>query len=361
MIAWLCHGKKTPARDPRAREMDMSLDHRGLERVETFSRRCAPAAVRLGFTLVELLVVIAIVGLLVGILLPAVQSARESARRTQCTNYLKQLGTGFHLFHDARRQFPSAYESTPGGAFGAADAATRDAGPGWAWGMQLLPYLEEQSLHGQFRRDLPCWHVANAEPAARQLSVFLCPSATDSDLPFDVKDQNGAKLARFGRSCYVASVGQEEPWGFTMDDYSQIADGPLYRNSRTRAKDVTDGLSNTVFLGEHHPVLSSKTWVGVVPGAAVCPTDRFAFSSCDRAATLVQVHSGPASDEVPPVIHPPNSPLCHVCQMYAEHPGGSNVMLGDGSVRFIDEMINQLVWAAMASRAKGEIFDSGAL
>ena len=104
-------------------------------------------------------------------------------------------------------------------------------------------------------------------------------------------------------------------------------------------------------------MLSSKTWVGVVPGANVCPTIEFAFSACDYAATLVQVHSGPAATEIPPAIHPPNSPLCHVCQMYAEHPGGANVLLGDGSVQFVDEMIDQLVWAAMSSCAKGEIFD----
>ena len=133
-----------------------------------------------------------------------------------------------------------------------------------------------------------------------------------------------------------------------------MADGPLYRNSTTTTSDVTDGLSNTVFLGEHHPVLSSKTWVGVVPGASVCPTPRFAFSDCDHAATLVQVHSGPASDEIPSVIHPPNSPLCHVCQMYSDHPPGCHVLLGDGSVRFVSEFINQLTWAALSSRAMGE-------
>ena len=168
-------------------------------------------------------------------------------------------------------------------------------------------------------------------------------------------NESGQTLAKFARSHYVCNVGQEEPWGFTIDDYSEIADGPLYRNSPTSAADIRDGLSNTVFLGEHHPILSSKTWVGVVPGAAVCPTSRFAFSSCDHAATLVNVHSGPASDETPMVIHPPNSPVCHVCQMYAEHPGGCHVLLGDGSVRFVSEYINQLTWAALSSRAQGDI------
>ncbi|HTN76607.1 MAG TPA: DUF1559 domain-containing protein, partial [Pirellulaceae bacterium] len=199
------------------------------------------------------------------------------------------------------------------------------------------------------------WDSVNAAPALTTLTFHLCPSASGDKQAFAVINGSGTSLAKFGRSHYVANVGQEEPWGVTADDYSSIADGPLYRNSTTNAGDVRDGLSNTVFLGEHHAVLSSKTWVGVVPGATVCATPRFAFSACDHAATLVNVHSGPASGEVPHVIHPPNSPLCHVCQMYAEHPGGCNVLLGDGSVRFVSEYVNQVTWAALSSRALGEV------
>ena len=311
------------------------------------------------FTLVELLVVISMIGILIGMLLPAIQMARESARRAQCGNNLKQQGLAFHLFHEVHKRFPPAYEShpQPGDPYGPPDPVTRDSAPGWAWGMLISPFLEEQSLLDQFQRKLPCWHEENAPAARTRINTFLCPSATGTDEPFDVRDESGAVLATFGLSCYVANVGQEEPWGMTVDDYRGIADGPLYRNSRTRIANVTDGLSKTVFLGEHHPILSSKTWVGVVPGASVCPTERFAFSECDHAATLVQAHSGPSGDEVPPAIHPPNSPLCHVCQMYAEHPGGCNVMLGDGSVRFISEFINQLTWAALSSSAKGELIE----
>ena len=107
-----------------------------------------------GFTLVELLVVIAVIGMLVAMLLPAVQSAREAARRGDCTNRLRQQGLAFHLFHDAQKRFPSAYESTllPGDPFGSADPTTRDRGPGWAWGSQILPYLEEQALHDTLDR-----------------------------------------------------------------------------------------------------------------------------------------------------------------------------------------------------------------
>lgn len=310
-----------------------------------------------GFTLVELLVAIAIIGVLIAILLPAVQAAREAARRAECANNLKQIGLAMHLYHDSLGSFPSAYVSQTGGGGvqGEPDPDTRDAGPGWAWGMLILPYAEQQTVQFTFNQNLPCWAPENAGAAQAQISLYLCPSASGEQEAFEVLDDEGSVLARFGRSHYVANVGQEEPWGQARDTYLGLVDGPLYRNSGTRAVDVTDGLSNTVFLGEHHSVLSNKTWVGVVPGASVCPSEEFAFSTCDAAATLVQVHSGPAGSEDPPAIHPPNSPLCHVCQMYAQHPGGCNVMLGDGSVRFVSDYISQPTWAALSSRALGDL------
>jgi prepilin-type N-terminal cleavage/methylation domain-containing protein/prepilin-type processing-associated H-X9-DG protein len=312
------------------------------------------------FTLIELLVVIAIIGVLVSLLLPAVQTAREAARRMSCTNNLKQAGLALHQYHDALGRFPSAYVADTRRS--GRDPVTYDGPPGVAWGALLLPYLEQGATLQQFNLNLPCWHASNATAAAQKLKVFLCPSATGNLTgTFDVKDSGSRVLATFARSNYVANSGQEEPWGLTLEDYAEVADGPLYRNSRTRIADVTDGLSQTVFIGEHSSVLSNKTWVGVVPGAAVCPNNpaRFPISECDHAATLVNVHSGPASDEVDPVtgfapIHPPNSPLCHVCQMYAEHPSGANVLFGDGSVRFISMFIHQPTWAALSSRSEGD-------
>jgi prepilin-type N-terminal cleavage/methylation domain-containing protein len=200
-----------------------------------------------GFTLVELLVVIAIIGILVALLLPAVQAARESARRTQCTNNLVQLGVAFHNYHDTHGVFPPSYVSQPGGGGlnGAPDPATRDAGPGWAWGTLLLPYLEKAPLHDRFDFSRPCWDPANAEPARATLDEFLCPSATGpTEQPFPVVSNSGTTLATFARSCYVANAGQNEPWLRTVDSYEGIADGPLYRNSGTRSADVTDGLSS---------------------------------------------------------------------------------------------------------------------
>lgn len=315
---------------------------------------------RRGFTLIELLVVIAIIGVLVGLLLPAVQQAREAARRSQCINHLKQLGLALHNYHDAYRVFPAAYLADTVTA--ARDPATFDGPNGFAWGTMLLPALDQAPLYNQFDTARPCWDAVNANPARTRLAVFICPTATRSEGLTQVRNGAGTTLAQFARSTYVVNAGQEEPWGFTQTDLSNRADGPFFRNSRTRTADVVDGLSNTVFVGEHSSILSSKTWVGVVPGAEVCTNDpaRFPITQCDRAATLVNVHSGPASGEIDPVtgfapVHPPNSPLCHVCQMYAEHAGGANVLLGDGSVRFISQFVHQPTWAALSSIRQGEV------
>lgn len=310
-----------------------------------------------GFTLVELLVVIAIIGILVALLLPAIQASREAARRTECANNLKQIGIAFGNYHDSYRRFPPSYVIQPGGGgvHGTPDPTTRDAGPGWGWGALLLPYLEQRTVHDELNFNVPCWDAANQKAVQTKLDDYLCPSATGADRPFDVKDINGSTLATFARSCYVANVGQEEPWGYTLDSYDAVADGPLYRNSTTSAAAVLDGLSTTVFVGEHHPRLSDKTWVGVVAGALLHPTPQFGFAPIEPAAVLVNAHSGPSSFETPPTIHPPNSHLAHVCGMYADHPTGCNALMGDGSVHLISEDIHQPTWAALCSKAEGDI------
>ncbi len=312
-----------------------------------------------GFTLVELLVVISIIGVLVGLLLPAVQSAREAARRTQSQNNLKQMGLALLNYESALRTFPSGYVSSIGGP--TMNAASLDAAPGWAWGTLLLPYMEQSALYNQLDIALPCWHSKNAAIVKTRVSGFLNPGAANFDGDTIVTDESGSTLARFGRSHYVGNCGQDEPWGYAppVQDWRRLARGPLYRNSRVRIAEVTDGLSNTVFVGEH-ATISDKTWVGVVPGSFSCPRDphRFPFTECDQGATYVLCHSGPAADE-PGIIHSPSFPTCHVCQMYAPWSGGGGyVLLGDGSVRYIATTVNLDTWAAMSSCAKGEVFSN---
>ncbi len=319
---------------------------------------------REGFTLIELLVVIAIIGVLIGLLLPAVQQAREAARRVQCVNNLKQIGLALHAYHDAKGQFPASYQVLWGGNAiqGPVNPDSGDAGPGWAWLMQLLPELEQGPLYASFNTTLPCWRPANSTSAKTSLAVFLCPSASDPSRDFALQDQAGQTLARFGRAHYVANAGQSNLWDQPIADLSTIANGPLFRNGRTNIANVTDGLSQTVFAGEHSPFLSDKTWVGVVPGALVCSSPRFTAPHyrCDYAAALVNVHTGPSPNEHPPVIHSPNAPFGHVDQMWAEHPGGGDVLLGDGSVRFVKDRINQAVWVALNTSRGGEVISSDA-
>jgi len=264
-----------------------------------------------------------------------------------------------HGYHDVHKCLPSAYISTAGGGGvnGSPDSATLDAGPGWAWGTLLLPMMEQQGLYDSLDLSRPCWDPLNEKAVQTTINGYMCPSASGGKSLCPIVNSSGTQLAQFGRSCYVANVGNEEPWGYTTNDYNSIADGPLFRNGRVSFARITDGASHTVLIGEHHPSLADKTWVGVVPGAIIAGKPADAFPNREYAATLVQCHSGPSSFESPPVIHPPNSPIKMACGMWADHPGGCNTLYGDGSVRFTSEMINQITWAALATKAGGETID----
>ncbi|MGD9722384.1 MAG: DUF1559 domain-containing protein [Pirellulales bacterium] len=340
----------------------------------------------MAFTLVELLVVIAIIGMLTALLLPAVQSAREAARRSQCTNNLKQMGLAIHEFHDAMLYFPPAYVGDPkatGTINGVSFPDGNANGPsGFAWGALILPYLEEANLQGLFNMKQACWAPGNLERAATKVSMFLCPSATGGSDGFFLDRGEGdawdpsisatpydPKLF-FAHSHYVTNAGIHQPWGreTKYTDFRELEpvtagnitsqaaiDGPFYRNAHLRAKDVVDGLTNTVFIGEHSSLLSNKTWVGVVPWVVTCPKEPFP-SACNSGGAIVAAHSGPDTHDRPQVvIHAPNDPFGHTDEMYAEHVEGANTLFGDGSVRFIEEGINPFVWVAMSTRNVGEI------
>ena len=332
---------------------------------DTAFRRRGPA--RTGFTLVELLVVIAIIGVLIALLLPAVQAAREVARRGNCMNNLRQIGIALQGFHDTKGQFPAAYETVHGGStiMGQPDPDTGDAGPGWAFLMRILPYVEQSTVTSQFDDKLPCWDAKNAPAAAQAISGYICPSSPTMEPTYEVKKFDGTKLAIFGRTTYVGNAGLDDVWTNKLKNLSQAATGVLYRNSKTKIADVRDGLSNTIFVGEKSCTLNDSTWVGVVPGSTTCNRADLAWGlpgDCDFAAVQVNIHSGPAPNEHPPVIHPPNNPSGHPDGMFADHPGGCNVLFGDASVRFLTESIDQLSFAAMCSRAKqDQIRDMGTL
>jgi prepilin-type N-terminal cleavage/methylation domain-containing protein/prepilin-type processing-associated H-X9-DG protein len=334
-----------------------------------------------GFTLIELLVVIAIIAVLIALLLPAVQAAREAARRTQCVSNMKQIGLAIANYESSVGCIVSGYISSgvPLASFGVPgynpDPQTADNGPGWGWLALILPQIEQVPLYNAINVNLPTWVADNGTVVAVQLSVYNCPSANNPSPTCRMVDANLNLLPVanqfFARANYQYNMGWNDtsitPANTNYDDPVKGCNGPIYRNSRITYAGVTDGLSNTVFAGEKTPYLADATWVGTIPGYRHFAYDAFASAGTgglnvdyDYPGAILGAHSGPSLYESPMVIHPPNSPLGHTDEMYSLHPGGANVLMGDGSVRFIKQSINLRAWQALSSRAVGEVINADA-
>lgn len=158
---------------------------------------------RAGFTLVELLVVIAVIGVLVAILLPAVQMAREAARRATCQNNLHQIGLAIHQYHETHRKLPSGWISEQ-----------PEGEPGWGWACLILPYMEGDNLHDLIDFDVHIDDPANEHSRVFGISNYFCPSdnARTTFLLEDDPDQDDPHEhdhlpIRIATSNYVGVVG----------------------------------------------------------------------------------------------------------------------------------------------------------
>jgi prepilin-type processing-associated H-X9-DG protein len=312
-------------------------------------------------------VVIAIIAVLIGLLLPAVQRVREAASRIKCKNNLKQIGLALHNYHDTHSSFPPGYTSTVGTG-GPAD----DRGPGWSWATYILPQLEQDNVYRQIQLDKDITDPVNANIRTTVLQVFLCPSDSSANEIFTVDvlddptpdystpllDINGNPL-QVAHSNYVGIFGNPEITvdpGYLLPDPGRALGvrGMFYRNSKIRIGDVTDGTSNTLFVGERSSNLAYNTWTGSVTGGQVPPKipDPFSFGP-EGAPVLVLGHTGDASD-VPP--HTPNSPVNHIDDFWSRHAQGVNFLFVDGSVHSINDSITPSVWWALGTRAGGEVF-----
>lgn len=283
-----------------------------------------------GFTLVELLVVIAIIGILIALLLPAVQAAREAARRSQCTNNLKQLTLAMHNYHDV-------YNAVPAAAYSDWGTEGRDAN--WAWGAFLMPFMEQKPIYDQLGVGKTKPHDVIKDPVLRAimqqpLSAFRCPSDTGPQLneKRKIPDGSGSNSYAVAMSNYV---GMSDDQKIDRQGPEGIAYWARYIPRRSFA-DITDGTSNTIFVGERAYELGGNVLgAGVVYATDGNSDGRDTGNGNDKGFIYVlgcvdlPINSWDIATD--PAVQQGFS---------SHHPGGAQFALCDGSVRFISETIN---------------------
>ena len=213
-----------------------------------------------GFTLVELLVVIAIIGVLIALLLPAVQAAREAARRSTCQSNIRQLGLALHMYHDAKKTFPPAAQFPAGtGGMNAPHLATKHMAN---WVVSILPHLEQAPLYNSFDLTVPLSDPLNRDWRGTELAAMLCPSDANNRVS-KFAGRNAAEGDNWARGNYGANAGL----GFMLltgtgsqPPYCGSPDAEGWLDARIRGvmgvnvglaiKDITDGTSSTMLVGE---------------------------------------------------------------------------------------------------------------
>jgi prepilin-type N-terminal cleavage/methylation domain-containing protein len=308
------------------------------------TRRCTRSARRIAFTLVELLVVIAIIGILIGLLLPAVQAAREAARRLSCQNNLKQMALAVHNYESLYKQLPTI------NAGGVASSNLSGA----SLFATILPLIEKTSEFEMYNFDLGNTHAQNRLVASQQIPVYLCPSAV-------MRRQVPGCDADSGRApgTYAASIGSvdyPQYWSSQGRPRPNLNGAFVYSDAvggKTALRDVTDGTSNTLMVGETAYNLpdykftsgdcngqsrfSFTYWVNPFPGSTAATTQH-GFNPRDLAADGV-FDAG------------------WVRSFRSDHLGGVQFNFVDGSVQFISDSIDAVILDALATRNGGEVID----
>ena len=297
---------------------------------------------RAAFTLTELLVVIAIMGVLVGLLVPAVQSAREAARRTQCRNNLKQIGIALHNHIATFKALPAGYVSEV-----AIDGD--DAGPGWAWGPKLMPFMEQTPVS-----KLVDTHTAIEGPLAEGVRTqtipgFTCPTDSELEPIVDIpRIKSKQIICKMAASSYVGSAGTVRP---TCKLCRDRFDGVFGRNRMVQPRELLDGLANTLAVGERAWRWSSATLWGVVPKSKVIDHQQKGKYAAGPAYVLGTTFAeGFNIDEPEELMEDHNTMETYAESFGSLHPGGCHFVFCDGGVRFVYDNIDPGLFNSLATR-----------
>ncbi|MDO4586103.1 MAG: DUF1559 domain-containing protein [Planctomycetia bacterium] len=333
---------------------------------------------KLGFTLVELLVVIAIIGILIGLLLPAVQAAREAARRMQCTNNLKQMGLGLHNYHDVNKAFPIGAVKGDWGAFGTLS--------GRNWRLTILPFVEQAVILDQLRLDgwVGCSKyftgqgIQNNEYLRNMvLDIYVCPSAYWKKILKDGQSGNFFDMIQTQVANYTGVAGASpDPAGresmiFKCDLGIAAGNGVLTYNDSRNFSALSDGTSNTILIGEQSGVNTygcpysanyEGAWAGYSMGEKFAELRAGAANPHLYGSGLTVVHWGPNYKGCHPTNASGQGPNGEMCGnsytlntvLDSRHPGGCNVVRGDGSVFFASETMAPEVFRILCCMNDGK-------